>query len=96
MEKSWSGPGFWRTWRAWRTSLEELGGGRPKVVTTRAADYRDRVILEPEAWTSAAAAMAAEVDYPNFKDWVHGDPARDQTYMAVWSAMYRLQESQER
>lgn len=63
----------------------------PQILATPHADYHYRVLMTPEAWARTAAALAAEVDYPNFKSRVHGDPERDRAYMSVWSAMHRLQ-----
>lgn len=69
----------------------DLGLEAPQVLTTPRADYRYRVLLNMENWVRLAAALAGEIDYPNFKNRVHGEPERDRAYMGVWSAMNRLQ-----
>lgn len=71
--------------------MQELGLKTPGPLVTPHADYHYRMLMPPEDWVRTAAALAAEVNYPNFKARVHGDPERDRAYMSTWSAMNRLQ-----
>lgn len=62
-----------------------------KVNITPDADYKYRVILPKDAFSKILSSMASDIDYPNFKNAVHGDPGRDNAYMHVWSAMRAFQ-----
>ncbi|MCP4811653.1 MAG: hypothetical protein GY888_04020, partial [Planctomycetaceae bacterium] len=58
------------------------------------ADYRYRTIVSRQAWSDYLQQAVRKLDYPNFKDAMHGvfeDARRDQALMDVWSAMQRLQ-----
>lgn len=66
----------------------------PAIVETPTSDYACRLFVERETWESLAIALVMGIDYPNFKAAVHGDPARDQAYMQMWSAMRTFQDKQ--
>jgi len=65
---------------------------RPTSDETR--DYRWRISISKRDWVKLAAALAGEVDYPNFKNAVHRrrDQAnKGQAYGEVWATMHRVQ-----
>lgn len=68
----------------------------PGIISTPHADYAFRIIVEQEVWTKIAAALAADIDYTNFKDEIHGEADRDATYFEVWSSMNDLQRTRAR
>ncbi len=57
------------------------------------SDYRWRAFVARREWETAAAALAAGIDYPNFKEAVADRQGRDRAalYHDVWAVMYRLQ-----
>jgi hypothetical protein len=63
-----------------------------KIHEDRRADYYWRIFMVRSTWSKVVASLADAIDYGNFKAAVHGEPDRDSAYMAVWSAMNRLQE----
>ncbi|MGB4950765.1 MAG: hypothetical protein WBO55_09030 [Rhizobiaceae bacterium] len=82
-----------------RDDLEHLRGfaqGRdipvPDIVMTPANDYCCRIFMTRRSWTQLGGELATEIDYPNFKEQVRGEPARDAAYMQMWSIMRRYQE----
>ena len=54
------------------------------------ADYRYRAVVPRTQFAARVAALAEEIDYPNFKSSVP-DKARHDAYMKVWEVMYREQ-----
>ena len=65
-----------------------------ELVENVEADYRYRTIVSRQAWSDYLQQAVRELDYPNFKNAMHGvfeDAGRDQALMDVWSAMQRLQ-----
>ena len=57
-------------------------------------DYHWRIILRVGELGPALAALAATVDYPNFKDQIHASPTQADklnAYSDLWSALYDLQ-----
>lgn len=75
--------------------LEEIGGKTHSIQETPQADYRFRVVACKRTVAKVLARIATDIDYPNFKDEVHGDPARDSAYMRVWTAMRNFQTDSE-
>lgn len=57
------------------------------------SDYRWRAYVFRSDWEHIAAALAASIDYPNFKDAVaeRQGPDRIELYHDVWAVMHRLQ-----
>lgn len=53
-------------------------------------DYRCRAIVKRSAVAAVLSQIAAEIDYPNFKDSVRERKLHD-AYMNVWSDMGQLQ-----
>ena len=66
---------------------------RPLLRAAKISDYRFRVFVDREDWVQAAAELAREIDYDNFKNAVadRQGPARASIYSKVWSALGRLQ-----
>lgn len=65
----------------------------PEIVDTPDADYACRLFMDRQVWQRLAAVLALGIDYPNFKEAVHGEPARDRAYLDCWSALRRFQTS---
>ena len=56
------------------------------------ADYRYRMTINDKDWAQLAEALAAGIDYPNFKDAVAAvDPERAAIYGSVWSELVKIQ-----
>jgi hypothetical protein len=69
--------------------------GRPFTpLVTPDADYRYRLEVPRDDFARAMVRLVEDLDYPNFKLAVHGDPARDRAYGRVWSIMGELQEGE--
>ena len=65
-----------------------------RLFETPEADYHWRIILRPGELAPALAALAATVNYPNFKDEIHAreDQAdKLDAYSDLWSALYEIQ-----
>jgi hypothetical protein len=73
--------------------LDSMNSYRDDVIETDDSDYRFRVYVSREDWTAAAADLAGEIDYPNFKSEVAAMQGQERAnaYMSVWSALARLQ-----
>jgi hypothetical protein len=63
------------------------------IIETRDRDYRWRALVTRRAWSTALALLAAEIDYPNFKDEVARRQGRKRAdvYHAVWATLLGLQ-----
>jgi hypothetical protein len=57
------------------------------------SDYRWRAFVIRSDWEHMAAALAAGIDYPNFKDAVAERQGNDRAdiYHDVWAVVHRLQ-----
>ena len=76
------------------TDYAERVAGLPKpsaVAHTPRADYAYRCDVPAAAWTNLVAAVAADIDYTNFKYAAHDGTARDDAYFEVWNAMKTAQ-----
>ena len=64
-----------------------------EILRTEHTDYRFRAFVSRDEWTRAAQALAADVDYPNFKSAVaqRQGHARASRYGRVWQIMHDLQ-----
>jgi hypothetical protein len=71
--------------------LDEIGKTTHAIEEIEKADYRFRTVATPRLVAAAVAQIVADIDYPNFKNAVHGDHNRDGAYLRVWSAMHELQ-----
>jgi hypothetical protein len=76
-----------------RLLAQETGQPCAPLVTPE-ADYRYRLEVPREDFARALVKLVEDLDYPNFKLAVHGDPARDRAYGRVWSIMGELQEDE--
>lgn len=64
-------------------------GEAPEILRWKGRDYPARVILAQEEWVQLAAALAEDIDYPNFKSRVTETQgwARHDLYSRVWGVM---------
>jgi hypothetical protein len=64
-----------------------------EIVRTEHTDYRFRAVVARDEWAHAAQALAADIDYSNFKAAVaqRQGPSRAKRYGRVWELMYGLQ-----
>jgi hypothetical protein len=62
------------------------------VVETPRSDYRFRAFISKDEVARRLAELVCEIDYPSFKDSVHGD-ARHGWYLRVWAVMRAVQDS---
>jgi hypothetical protein len=58
------------------------------------ADYLYRLEVPRLDFARVMVRLVEELDYPNFKSAVHGDPTRDRAYGRVWSIMAETQEDE--
>lgn len=75
-------------------TLKDVLGLGAEVLETPRADYRYRVIIEPEQFPRILEALAAMVDYSNFKDAVKANPDQAHkvhAYHRVWATMKQFQ-----
>ena len=79
-----------------REDLESLADLIPGlgVEETPERDYRFRAAVTRDAWATAAAELAREIDYPNFKNAVaeRQGSSRAHVYSGVWGILLGLQE----
>jgi hypothetical protein len=66
-----------------------------EAIRTPLADYRYRVELPKASFAELVRRLVEAINYTNFKNSVHGDPARDSAYMRCWTAMHAFQEAKE-
>ena len=77
-----------------RDRFPDFVGSETAVKATPDADYAYRMELPKSAWAEIVAAVANDIDYPNFKSRVHDGTVRDDAYMGCWAALRRAQEIQ--
>jgi hypothetical protein len=67
--------------------------GALKIEEPDFSDYAARIIMPRATWVALSAALAEEIDYPNFKDAVKNRQGRHRAkvYMDVWSKLLSLQ-----
>jgi hypothetical protein len=73
--------------------LWDYHGEKVESSHTPDGDYHYRLTVSKEIWGKYLEKVAAELDYDNFKNSVHGQRDRDSAYMGVWSAMYGFQDT---
>jgi hypothetical protein len=81
---------------ALKERFPDLLGDR-EVRESNGTDYRWRIFVDQARWAEVTAALAADIDYGNFKDEVHRVHGHDNYERAlhhVWSVMYELQHRQ--
>ena len=75
--------------------LRKLTGvlGQIDILETPDGDYRWRTTVTRRAWAGALVLLAAEIDYPNFKDEVARRQGYERAgvYSDVWATLRRLQ-----
>ncbi len=65
-----------------------------EILETADTDYRYRLVIPKTLWQEIAEALAAELDYGNFKSRAHarsGDPDYVHALHDVWAIMEKLQ-----
>lgn len=82
-----------------REDIEALRRQIPELETVENAgsDYRWRATVRRAEWEAACVALAADIDYPNFKDAVadrHGSRRHD-VYARVWTVLMALQRARD-
>lgn len=78
-------------------SLCELESMKPyslSIKESRLSDYRFRIFVDREDWAKAAADLAGQIDYDNFKNAVAARQGSERAnlYHEVWDKLYGLQE----
>lgn len=62
------------------------------IISTPTRDYAYRVFISKDAWATAVARMALNIDYGNFKDEVARlDKERATVYAGVWAKLLDIQ-----
>jgi hypothetical protein len=91
---------IWNVYRMFSTAYKGKGKRykmtRPKADEQR--DYRWRIAMRKKDWAKIVYRLAMGIDYCNFKDEVHHHPDQDNksaAYMAVWSALMRVQREED-
>lgn len=72
-----------------RAVVPQLG----PTVTTPEADYRYRALIGHADFAAGLAAIARDIDYPNFKAMTGRrlGPVREKVYSQVWEDVWQLQ-----
>lgn len=71
-------------------ALGELAGVDLEIAATPDRDYAFRVFMRAVEWVKFARVLAADVDYPNFKNEIHKhDHERAYLYGKVWAVMHQ-------
>lgn len=66
-----------------------------ELIETPRADYRWRIIVDPETFKAVVAELVRRIDYTNFKDAVHHAENQERKagpYMRVWATLKGLQD----
>ena len=72
--------------------------GDCEIRESRHADYRWRIFVDQARWAQVTEALAADIDYGNFKSEVHRVHGHDDYEHAlhdVWSVMHEIQRLKE-
>ena len=75
-------------------NLKQLAEIKRRIVLTRNADYRYRLVVNKIEVLAALASLAADIDYSNFKDRIAADPVQREklhAYHEIWATMHELQ-----
>lgn len=76
-------------------NLQESLGVSGTIRETPAADYRWRLIVDPEQFQAIVIELAKRVTYTNFKSEVHHTPGQEDKrapYAKIWAVMNGLQQ----
>lgn len=71
--------------------------GDVDIVTTRAADYPYRIVMDKSTWSEVASRAASNVDYDNFK-WAVANRqgwGRADAYHHVWHACHAITQQED-
>lgn len=73
--------------------LDSLASYADLIEDTKYSDYRFRVHVKREDWAGAAADLAEQIDYDNFKNAVKARQGkeRESLYSTVWQTLLALQ-----
>ncbi len=74
--------------------LESLTSYADAIEESRFSDYRFRIHVKREDWVKAAADLADQIDYDNFKNAVKARQGTERAsfYNQVWNDLYGMQE----
>lgn len=75
-------------------NLKNLAQLKQKLITTKDADYRYRLVVGAEEVARVMERLGADIDYSNFKSKIASDPEQREklgAYHDIWSAMYGVQ-----
>jgi hypothetical protein len=74
----------------------EMYGHRPAVIESDTSDYPVRIVIPKHRWALIIAALADDVDYPDFKSTVKAAQGHERysVYTKVWTALHALQRRQ--
>ena len=79
-----------------RIDLENLSKHNIKgeIIKIDHADYRYRMPVKRQSWSSYLSAYTENLEYSNFKNTLsHKDKSRHDAYFKCWDAMYTFQNS---
>ncbi len=79
-------------------NLIRVVGLEAKIITTRDADYRYRLVVGGQDVARVMECLGQEIDYSNFKGKIASDPkqrGRLGAYHEIWSVMYGVQRREE-
>ena len=64
-----------------------------EIVENAGSDYRYRAFVARDEWEHAAQRLAADIDYPNFKNAVAERQGHDRAalYSRIWETLHELQ-----
>ena len=78
-------------------NLLRLVGTAHQIQTWEGADYRYRIIVGERDFTAIMAALALDLDYPNFKNQIASLPDQQEkldSFHHIWGIIAQLQKEQ--
>lgn len=85
-------PGIMRVRARVREDLAYYFPGFP-IEENTGSDYKYRAYIPRQNVTDAITKMAADIDYPSFKNNIADHDRRILYYIQVWNAMFEMQEA---
>lgn len=75
-----------------------LGMDKSSIQESMQSDYQFRVCVDRKKFAEYLSNSAMDIHYDNFKSSIHKaiSPERYHAYLEVWSALYRLQQTEKR
>lgn len=76
-------------------ALQSVAGIGERIIETPEADYRWRIVVDPEVAQAAVGILVGMITYSNFKAEVHRNPDQDHksdALLTVWGAMREVQD----